>query len=137
MRVLVIATTFLMSAALGPPTLKERKSLRPLTKLRSLRFNRNARLSNRSSPVNKIARQQRIPGWAAIGGCRVNPIEWDVWIRSRETVTVWGGRMIETIGIVVRSAVTGKCSEMREEVSIEEVTMTKEAITMKIGRVFV
>jgi len=45
--------------------------------------------------------------------------------------------MIETIGIVVRSAVTGKCSEMREEVSIEEVTMTKEAITMKIGRVFV
>ena len=45
--------------------------------------------------------------------------------------------MIETIGTVVRSVVIGKCRAMIEKVSIEEVTTMKEAITMKIDRVFV
>jgi len=43
--------------------------------------------------------------------------------------------MIETIGIIIM-VVTGKCSAMIEEVSIEEVTTMKEAITMKNDRVF-
>ena len=45
--------------------------------------------------------------------------------------------MIETIGIIVRSVATGKCSATIETATVEEVTTIEEVITMKNDRVFV